>query len=124
MIFNIPYEDGTEFPARPYMPDSGIRGLDCIPLIVQTNGCESAGEELYSYGSFGTIPRGYAVPSFDRPGQWLWLRRDRTVLRPDWEHMTKTALNYVSDTLGPWTNEFDLDRIAIIGASMGCYFAL
>ena len=126
ILFNIPYEDGIELPTRLYMPQSSSRGLGRIPLIVQTNGFDSTGEELYLYGPAGAIPRGYAVLSFDGPGQGLSSRRDKTILRPDWEHVTSKVLNYLFDTFAPKNDhlELDLNRIAIIGASMGGYFAL
>ena len=126
MVFNIPYENGLELPARLYMPEYGSRGLGRIPLILQTNGFDSTGEELYLYGASGAIPRGYAVLSFDGPGQGLSLRRDGTILRPDWEHVTSIVLDYIFNTLQPENQrlELDLDRIAVMGASMGGYFAL
>ena len=126
LLFNIPYENGIELPARLYMPQSSSRGLGRIPLILQTNGFDSTGEELYLYGPAGAIPRGYAVLSFDGPGQGLSSRRDKTILRPDWEHVTTKVLDYLFDSFAPKHDrlELDLNRIAIIGASMGGYFAL
>ncbi|KAK3174763.1 hypothetical protein OEA41_002009 [Lepraria neglecta] len=126
MVFNIPYENGLELPARLYMPETGSRSLGRIPLILQTNGFDSTGEELYLYGPAGAIPRGYAVLSFDGPGQGLSLRKDKTILRPDWEHVTSKVLDYIFDVLAPQNErlELDLNRIAVLGASMGGYFAL
>lgn len=126
LIFNIPYENGIELPARLYMPAAGDRLDGPIPLILQTNGFDSTGEELYFYGPAGAIPRGYAVLSFDGPGQGISLRRDGTKLRPDWEYVTGKILDYIFDTLSPQNPrlELDLDRIAVLGASMGGYFAL
>jgi pimeloyl-ACP methyl ester carboxylesterase len=126
MTFNIPYEKGLELPARLYMPAPETRVPGRIPLILQTGGFDSTGEELYFYGAAGAIPRGYAVLSFDGPGQGLSLRRDKTILRPDWEHVTRKVLDYIFDVLEPENErlELDLDRIAVLGASMGGYFAL
>ncbi|KAI4141215.1 MAG: hypothetical protein L6R39_005463 [Caloplaca ligustica] len=126
LILKIPYEDGIELPARLYMPDPKARVLGRIPLIVQTNGFDSTGEELYLYGPAGAIPRGYAVLSFDGPGQGLSLRKDRTILRPDWEYVTSKVLDFIFNHLAPENGrlELDLNRIAIMGASMGGYFAL
>lgn len=126
MVFSIPYENGLELPARLYMPETRSRALGRIPLILQTNGFDSTGEELYLYGPAGAIPRGYAVLSFDGPGQGLSLRKDKTVLRADWEHVTGKVLDYIFNTLSPQNErlELDLNRIAVLGASMGGYFAL
>lgn len=104
LIFKIPYENGIELPARLYMPDPKKRALGRIPLILQTNGFDSTGEELYLYGFAGAIPRGYAVLSFDGPGQGLSLRKDHTILRPDWEHVTGKVLDFIFDHLAPKTN--------------------
>ena len=126
MLLRIPYDDGLELPARLYLPSAEGRVMGRTPLIVQTGGFDSTGEELYLYGAAGAITRGYAVLTFDGPGQGLSLRKDRTTLRPDWEYVVGKVLDYVFDVLAPENEdlELDLDRIACIGATMGGYFAL
>lgn len=123
---HIPYEKGVDLPARLYLPSVESRLTGPIPLILHTGGFDATGEELYLYGAAGAVPRGYAVLTFDGPGQGISLRRDRTTLRPDWEYVTSKVLDYVFDVLAPENEylELDLDRIAIIGAVMGGYFAL
>lgn len=124
--FNIPYDNGLVLPARLYMPAPDARVPGRVPLILQTGGLDSTAEELYFYGASGAIPRGYAVLSFDGPGQGLSIRRDKTTLRPDWEYVTSRVLNYLFDVFEPEHErlELDLDRIAVLGASLGGYFAL
>ena len=65
--------------------------------------------------------RGYAVLSFDGPGQGLSSQRDQTILRPDWDHVTTKVLDYLFDSFAPRHDRLELDpnRIAIIGANMG-----
>ncbi|KAL2074260.1 hypothetical protein VTL71DRAFT_8038 [Oculimacula yallundae] len=124
--FNIPYDKGLELPARLYMPSAESRVPGRVPLILQTGGLDSTGEELYFYGAAGAIPRGYAVLSFDGPGQGLSIRRDGTTLRPDWEYVTGKVLDHLFNVFEPENErlELDLDRIAVLGATMGGYFAL
>jgi hypothetical protein len=124
ILLRIPYDDGLELPARLYLPAPEGRVMGQTPLIIQTGGFDSTGEELYLYGAAGAIPRGYAVLTFDGPGQGLSLRKDRTTLRPDWEYVVGKVLDYVFDVLVPENEdlELDLDRIACIGATMGGYF--
>ena len=61
---------------------------------------------------------------WSKPGTLIPQRR--TILRPDWEHVTTKVLDYLFDTFAPKNDrlELDLNRFAIIGASMGGYFAL
>lgn len=122
----IPYEDGKSLPGRLFLPASHKTVTDKIPIIVQTGGFDSTLEELYYYGAAGALPRGYAVLAFDGPGQGLPLRRDKLRLRPDWEHVTSKVLDFLIDELAPSMPKanLDLDRIAVLGSSLGGYFAL
>lgn len=122
----IPYDNGVELPARLYMPAPEHRVMGRIPLILQTGGFDTTAEELYYYGAAGAVPRGYAVLTFDGPGQGLSLRKDRTTLRYDWEYVCSKVLDYIFDTLVPENEylELDLDCIAVMGSTMGGYFAL
>ena len=124
--FSIPFEKGLFFPARLFMPDPKTRPLGKIPLILQNNGFDSTSEELYLYGASGAIPRGYAVLTFDGPGQGLSLRKDKTLIRPDWENVTSKVLDFIENHIATKYDrlELDLNRIATMGSSMGGYFAL
>lgn len=119
----IPYEQGSTLPGRLYLPAPHQRATGRLPVIIQTGGFDSTQEELYYYGAAGALPRGYAVLSFDGPGQGLSLRKDKLYLRPDWEHVTGKVLDFVFDQLAP-ENNLDIDRLAIFGASLGGYLAL
>lgn len=120
-VFDIPYEDGASLPARLFLPAS--RGSHKLPLIIQTGGFDSTQEELYFYGPAGAVPRGNAVLTFEGPGQGIVLRRDGLRLRPDWERVTGKVLDFVEERLAaPYA--LDTEKIAVMGASLGGYFAL
>ncbi|RDA87820.1 hypothetical protein CP532_2950 [Ophiocordyceps camponoti-leonardi (nom. inval.)] len=115
---------GQKLPGRLYVPAAHQRaGTGKLPVIIQTGGFDSTQEELYFYGAAGALPRGYAVLSFDGPGQGLPLRRDELRLRHDWEIITGKVIDYLVSELAP---EYGLDasRLSIYGASLGGQLAL
>jgi pimeloyl-ACP methyl ester carboxylesterase len=119
---HIPYEGGCTLPGHLYLPPPRHRLKGKVPVLINCGGADSTQEELYFlYPNTGT-ERGYAVLTFDGPGQGTMLRRDKLYMRPDWE----TVLELVLDHVGTLADELDLDmdRIAIAGASMGGYYAL
>ncbi|KAJ5971600.1 uncharacterized protein N7479_001518 [Penicillium vulpinum] len=120
-ILSIPYENGASLPGRLFLPAK--RGPRPLPLIVQTGGFDSTQEELYFYGPAGALPRGYAVLTFEGPGQGIVLRRDGLHFRPDWEKVTSKVLDLVEHELAGLYN-LDMNRIAVQGASLGGYLAL
>ncbi|KAL2678836.1 cell fusion- protein [[Neocosmospora] mangrovei] len=120
---DIPYEGDKTLPGRLYLPAPHHQLSGKIPVVVQTGGFDSTQEELYYYGAAGALPRGYAVFSFDGPGQGLSLRKDKLYLRPDWEHVTSKVLDHVVGELAP-THNLDVDRLAVFGASLGGYLSL
>ncbi|RYP45619.1 hypothetical protein DL768_008056 [Monosporascus sp. mg162] len=119
---SIPYENGNTLPGYLYLPPPQRRLAGKIPVLVNCGGADSTQEELYAlYPAAGT-ERGYAVLTYDGPGQGIVLRRDKLIMRPDWEVVVK----YVLDHLHSLPSELNLDftRVAIAGASMGGYYAL
>lgn len=121
----IPYIDGHKLPAYLYLPPSHKRLPGKIPLLLNCGGADSSQEELYCLYPAGGVERGYAVMTFEGPGQGIVLRRDRLVMRPDWEVVTSLVLDHIFKFAAE-NPELDLDltRIAIAGASMGGYYAL
>ncbi|OBT75972.1 hypothetical protein VF21_05745 [Pseudogymnoascus sp. 05NY08] len=108
-----------------------------IPVIVNSGGFDSTQEELYFYVAAGARQRGYAVLTFDGPGQGIVLREQDQkkeypakaphglYMRHDWEAVTTKVV----DRLFAYGEEnshlnLDLDRVALFGESMGAYFAL
>ncbi|OPB36214.1 hypothetical protein A0O28_0109900 [Trichoderma guizhouense] len=121
--FDIPFEDNISLPARLFLPPAHKRVTDKLPILVQNGGFDSTQEELYFYGPAGGLPRGYAVLTYDGPGQGISLRRDKTRMVPDWERVTAKVLDYLESKLAAKHN-IDLDRIAVMGASLGGYLVL
>lgn len=121
----IPFGDG-HLPGYLFLPQilSRVEG-EKVPVVVNTAGFDSTQEELYHFTASGARKRGYATLTFEGPGQGIVLRREKSHLRPDWE----VVISAVLDELFRLANDndgwnLDLSRIAIIGNSMGGYFAL
>ncbi|KAL7952858.1 cytochrome P450 [Trichoderma compactum] len=121
--FDIPFEDNISLPARLFLPPAHKRVTEKLPILVQNRGFDSTQEELYFYGPAGALPRGYAVLTYDGPGQGISLRRDKTRMVPDWERVTAKVLDYLESKLAVKHN-IDMDQIAVSGASLGGYLAL
>ncbi|KAI1490020.1 alpha/beta-hydrolase [Biscogniauxia mediterranea] len=124
-ILEIPYDE-ARLPAYLYLPQQAANGsTGKTPIIVQTSGFDSIQEEMYYFTAAGARTRGYATLTFDGPGQGLVALRDKMYLRPDWEVVISAVLDcliLLADENPEWN--LDTSRIAIIGCSMGGYFAL
>lgn len=138
-ILEIPYVEesilgGGEkkeylLPGYLYLPSAQHRLPDRkIPVLLNTGGADSVQEELYYIHPQGGHTRGYAVLTFEGPGQGIVLREHGLHMRSDWEIVTSQVLDWLqgySATLKREAGvELDLDRIAVAGASMGGYYAL
>ncbi|KAK4449720.1 alpha/beta hydrolase [Podospora aff. communis PSN243] len=130
-FLDIPYVDvrgtkktSTTLPGYLYLPTAtGPRGKS--PVIINTGGLDSIQEELYYFTASGARTRGYATLSFEGPGQGIVVRRDKVHLRPDWEVVIGAVLDHlaaIAEEHPEW--QLDLDRVAVMGVSMGGYFAL
>ena len=121
----IPYERNTEMPAYLYLPRQENRVAGRVPIIVNLNGGDSIQEELYFICPSAGPRLGYAVLTFDRPGQGMMLRTEQLPMRPDYEAVTGKVLDFLNQYAEENQElELDLERIAVVGASMGAYFAL
>lgn len=120
----IPIESGRCLPGYLYTP-GGDRKTGPTPLLIHLGGADSTQEELYYVYASSGPEIGYAVLTFDGPGQGLVLRRDKMYSRPDWEIVISHVLDFV-ETLAARRPELQLDlsRISVTGASMGGYYAL
>ena len=68
---------------------------------------------------------GYAVVTFDGPGQGLMLRKYGLEMRPDWETVTGSVINHLASFSAAHPElDLDMECIAVSGASMGGYYAL
>jgi pimeloyl-ACP methyl ester carboxylesterase len=117
---------GSAFlPANLFLPKASTEIKGMAPVIVNTGGFDSTQEELYHFTAAGARLRGYATLTFEGPGQGIVLRRDKLFLQPEWELVVKSVLDGLfRESQGHPEWHLDLNRIAIIGNSMGGYFAL
>ncbi|WP_254545364.1 alpha/beta hydrolase family protein [Halomarina pelagica] len=110
----IPYED-TNLPGYAFHPD----GDAPRPTVVCLGGFDSVAEELYFLcGVPAALERGYACLVFDGPGQGAPLRFEGRRARSDWEAVVGPVLDFLEGEPG-----VDPERIALLGASMGGYYA-
>ncbi len=125
-FLDIPYEDGRKLPGYLYLPEASKRipGRK-IPILINSGGGDSTQEEIYFInGAYGPEV-GYAVLTFEGPGQGIVLRRDKLPMRPDWEVVTGRVVDHLYAFAAAHQElDLDLDHVALVGASMGGYFAL
>ena len=124
-FLDIPYGSGPPLPATLYLPPPSRRLPGKIPVLISNGGADALQEELYyMHPSLGP-DLGYAVLTFEGPGQGIVLRKHNRKMRADWE----VVIKHVIDALEAYATshpdlELDVERIAIAGASLGGYFAL
>ncbi|CAO1598304.1 hypothetical protein XANCAGTX0491_002074 [Xanthoria calcicola] len=119
------YDDGPPLPATLYLPRDSCRLPGKIPILISIGGADALQEELYyMHPSLGP-DLGYAVLTFEGPGQGIALRKHNRKMRPDWEVVVKRVIDGLESFAASHPDlQLDLDRIAIAGASLGGYFAL
>lgn len=122
---SIPFRGNLTLPGHLYMPPPNRRLPGKIPVLISNGGADALQEEIFYMHPSAGPDLGYAVLTFEGPGQGLTLRRDGVAMRPDWEAVTGRVLDFL-DELAAAQPELELDtsRIAIAGASLGAYFAL
>ena len=122
---SIPYLGSQNLPGYLYLPPKHKRLPGKVPVLVNCGGADSTQEELYSLYPAAGVERGYAVVTFEGPGQGIVLRRDRLTMRPDWEVVTSRVLDHLQALSDAEPSlDLDLERVAVAGASMGGYYAL
>ena len=110
----IPYE-GTTLPGYFYrVDDSGVARRTLLAL----GGFDSTGEELYFFAAAAALQHGYNVLTFEGPGQGEPLRIQHLPTRPDYEVPVRAAVDYLLTR-----PEVDREHIALMGTSMGGYYA-
>ncbi|KAI1177822.1 alpha/beta hydrolase [Nemania sp. FL0916] len=130
----IPYQhhqpDGravtVALPGYLYLPPASKRLSDGkTPVLINCGGADSTKEELYFALPAAGVELGYAVVTFDGPGQGITLKRDKIPLRPDFEVVIAQVLAMVRDLAETQPDlDLDLSRVGIAGASMGAYYSL
>jgi pimeloyl-ACP methyl ester carboxylesterase len=73
---------------------------------------------LYFFAAAAALQRGYNVLAFDGPGQGEPLRVQHLPARPDYEVPVRAAVDYLLTR-----EEVDCKSIALMGTSMGGYYA-
>ncbi|KAK7984736.1 hypothetical protein PG988_002358 [Apiospora saccharicola] len=122
-----PLRGGFHLPAYLYLPpvSSRIQGRKKIPILINCGGADSCQEELFFLNPAEGPALGYAVLTFDGPGQGMMLRKHELEMRPDWEVVTGCVISHlVQFSKQNPQLELDVACIAVSGASMGGYFAL
>ena len=111
----IPYE-GTTLPGYFYRVDDSHAPRR---TLLSLGGFDSTGEELYFFAAAAALQRGYNVLTFEGPGQGEPLRVQHLPARPDYEVPVRVAVDYLLAR-----PEVDRERIALMGTSLGGYYAL
>ncbi|KAI0905584.1 Alpha/Beta hydrolase protein [Ustulina deusta] len=125
-VLAIPYNEYV-LPGYLYLPPKSRRipGRRKVPILVNTGGADSCQEELFYLNPAAGPGMGYAVLTFDGPGQGIMLRKYELEMRPDWEVVTSAVIDHLETYSAQHPElELDLGCIAVSGASMGGYYAL
>jgi 2,6-dihydroxypseudooxynicotine hydrolase len=104
--------DGTTLRGVLRRPDRSSRP---VPLVIVVPGLDATKEEMHRLQEV-FLRRGMATYSLDGPGQGE-AEFDR-ILEPDWERVAAATIDTLQEIDG-----LDPDRIALIGVSLGGYFA-
>ncbi|MBV8820993.1 MAG: alpha/beta hydrolase [Acidobacteriaceae bacterium] len=110
----IPYE-GTTLPGYFHRVDESDTKR---PLFIMHSGFDGSAEELHGEGARAGIERGYNVLTFDGPGQYGPIHRERLPFRHDWEKVVSPVVDFALGLRG-----VDAEKIALMGVSLGGYLA-
>lgn len=119
-MVKIPYEK-TQLPGyyiKATVDSKNTNNAPLAPLLIIMTGFDGTAEELYFEMGFSALKRGYNVLLFEGPGQGEMIMKQNIPYRPDWEVVMKSVLDFAVAL--PNINQ---DQIALIGYSMGGYFA-
>ena len=106
----IPFEGGTMV-ANLRRP----AGIDRPPIVILLPGLDSTKEEFFRWEDV-FLARGVATVSLDGPGQGE--TGYHTHIRPDYEVAPAALLDHLAGRA-----DLDLDRVAVVGVSLGGYYA-
>jgi pimeloyl-ACP methyl ester carboxylesterase len=113
-----PTAERLEIPAEGMTMAGNLRrpaGTDHPPLVILLPGLDSTKEEFFNWENV-YLKRGLATLSLDGPGQGE--TGYTTHIRPDYEVAVSAALDHLQGR-----SDLDLDRVGLVGVSMGGYYA-
>lgn len=96
----------------------GPAGSDDRPLLLVVGGYDSTMEELYLLIGSAAVQHGYAVLTYEGPGQGSVLRQQGLHMQADWEKPNSAVLDrFLNSHPRP-------SKIVLLGASLGAYLAV
>ena len=110
----IPYE-GTTLPGYFYRVDDSGQPR---PTVIATDGYDSTVQQMHFGHAVAAVRRGYNCLIFDGPGQGRVLYKQGIHMRPDWENVVASVVDYVLQR-----PEVDPERVVLTGWSFGGYLA-
>ena len=113
--------DGVPMPGYLFHPGPSSKVLSNAhgnPVLIFPAGYDGPAEESYSLGAMDAAARGFAVLTFDGPGQGEMLYERGIPFRPDYETSAAAAIAFIESRDG-----LDASRIGIVGRSLGGYLA-
>lgn len=105
-------------PLLAYVIPAQGRADEVRPLLIFNNGYDGTITDLFFGSAVAASRRGYHTLIFDGPGQGTTLIEHGVTLRPDWETVIKTVIDF-AQTLP----NVDPQKIALCGWSLGGYLA-
>lgn len=114
----VPYEGGATLPAYLVEADTGGQAANSVPCVVFFDGLDITKELQFLRGVVELSRRGIACLIVDGPGNGESIRFQDLYLRYDCEVAGSAALDYLAGR-----EEIDSDRVAVMGISLGGYFA-
>jgi hypothetical protein len=88
------------------------------PTLVFPGGFDGTSQEFWKLGAYAALGRHWNALAFDGPGQGGLLIEDGITMRPDFESVLGPVIDWLVDQAG-----VDPDRVAVVGRSLGGYFA-
>jgi pimeloyl-ACP methyl ester carboxylesterase len=86
--------------------------------VLFPDGFDSTCEEMYKYGAHAALAMGWNALTWDGPGQGGQLIEHGVAMRPDFEVVTNTVMDWVLDQPG-----VSAGAVAMVGRSLGGYLA-
>ena len=111
----IPFE-GASMPAY-FIPAAGFAS-ETRPLVIFTNGYDGTVTDMYFASAVAASRHGFHSLIFDGPGQGAMLYEQGIPIRPDWEVVVRTVVDFALEL--PLV---DPAKIALNGWSFGGYLA-